>query len=46
MLTFVIRRSLLIIPNVILLTALLFWGVTALLGSPAAMMLGEDASPE
>ncbi len=46
MLTFIIRRSLLIIPNVILLTALLFWGVTALLGSPAAMMLGEDASPE
>jgi peptide/nickel transport system permease protein len=24
----------------------LFWGVSALLGSPAAMMLGEDASPE
>lgn len=46
MLPFIIRRSLLIIPNVILLTALLFWGVTALLGSPAAMMLGEDASPE
>ncbi len=38
MLPFIIRRSLLIIPNVILLTALLFWGVTALLGSPAAMM--------
>jgi len=46
MLNYIIRRSLLIIPNVILLTALLFWSVTALLGSPAAMMLGEDASPQ
>jgi peptide/nickel transport system permease protein len=40
---FIVRRLLLIIPNVILLTALLFWGVTGLLGSPADMMLGEDA---
>jgi peptide/nickel transport system permease protein len=46
MLPYIIRRCLLIIPNVIFLTALLFWGVSALLGSPAAMMLGEDASPE
>ena len=46
MLTYILRRILLIIPNVVLLTVLLFWGVTSLLGSPAAMMLGEDASPE
>lgn len=46
MLILVVRRVLLIIPNVILLTALLFWSVSALLGSPAAMMLGEDADPE
>lgn len=45
MLTYIIRRVLLIIPNIILLTVLLFWGVSALLGSPAGMMLGEDASP-
>ncbi|MGE4657767.1 MAG: ABC transporter permease, partial [Gammaproteobacteria bacterium] len=45
MLTYIIRRVLLIIPNIVLLTVLLFWGVSALLGSPAGMMLGEDASP-
>ena len=28
------------------LTALLFFSVTTLLGSPATMMLGEDATPE
>lgn len=41
---FIVRRILLIIPNVILLTGLLFWGVFGLLGSPSAVMLGEDAS--
>ncbi len=43
MLKLVIRRLLLIVPNVVLLTLLLFWSVSALLGSPAGMMLGEDA---
>jgi peptide/nickel transport system permease protein len=43
---FIVRRILLIVPNVILLTALLFWGVTSFLGSPADMMLGEDADME
>lgn len=46
MLTLIVRRVLLLIPNVILLTALLFWSVSALLGSPVAMMLGEDADVE
>lgn len=45
MLTLIVRRVLLIIPNAILLTMLLFWGVSGLLGSPAGMMLGEDADP-
>ncbi len=46
MLNYILRRVFLLVPNVILLTLLLFYGVTGLLGNPAAMMLGEDASPE
>lgn len=46
MLTVIVRRLLLAIPTMIALTALLFFSLTALLGSPAAMMLGQDASPE
>jgi len=46
MLTFVVRRLLLAIPTVIAVTALLFLSVTTLLGSPASMMLGENATPE
>lgn len=46
MLTVIARRLLLMIPNIVLLTFLLFFGVASLLGSPAAMMLGQDASPE
>jgi peptide/nickel transport system permease protein len=46
MLTLVARRLLLVVPNIVLLTFLLFAGVTSFLGSPAAMMLGEDASPQ
>jgi peptide/nickel transport system permease protein len=42
----IIRRIALMIPNVILLTFLLFASVATLLGSPAAMMLGQEASPE
>ena len=46
MLTVVVRRLLLAIPTMIALTALLFFSLTALLGSPAALMLGQDASPD
>lgn len=45
MITHIVRRLLLMIPNVFLLTFLLFASVAAFLGSPAAMMLGQDASP-
>lgn len=41
----VVRRILLVIPNVTLLTILLFWSVYSLLGTPVGMMLGEDADP-
>lgn len=46
MLTVIVRRLLLTIPTMIALTALLFFSLTSLLGSPAAMMLGQDASPD
>lgn len=46
MLTLIARRLLLVVPNMLLLTFLLFAGVTSFLGSPADMMLGEDASPQ
>lgn len=46
MFAMIISRSLMIIPNVILLTFLLFASVTSFLGTPAAIMLGEDASPQ
>jgi peptide/nickel transport system permease protein len=42
----VARRLLLAIPTTIVLTFLLFVSVSALLGSPAEMMLGQDASPD
>jgi peptide/nickel transport system permease protein len=46
MLTLILRRLLLVLPNLFLLTFLLFASITSLLGSPAAMMLGEEASPQ
>ena len=46
MLALVIRRIALAIPTMVALTALLFFSLTALLGSPAGMMLGQDASTE
>jgi peptide/nickel transport system permease protein len=46
MLTLIIRRLLLAVPNVVLISALLFFSVSGLLGSPAGLMLGQDASPE
>ena len=45
MLTAIVRRVLLVIPNIFLLTALLFWSVFSLLGTPVEMMLGRDADP-
>jgi peptide/nickel transport system permease protein len=44
-LTHIARRLLLAIPTLLALTALLFFSITKLLGTPATMMLGEDASP-
>jgi len=46
MLSFIIHRLLLAIPTILAITALLFFSVTTLLGSPATMMLGENATPE
>ncbi|MCR8549233.1 ABC transporter permease [Salipiger sp. P9] len=46
MLNFVLRRLMWVLPNIVLLTFLLFAVVTNWLGSPASMMLGTDASPE
>ena len=46
MLAHIIRRLLLAIPTLIALTALLFFSVTTILGTPASMMLGEDANPK
>jgi len=46
MLTLVVRRLLLAVPNLILISALLFFSVSGFLGSPAGLMLGADASPE
>jgi peptide/nickel transport system permease protein len=40
------RRLLWAVPSAILITALLFFSVAGLLGSPAALMLGEDATPQ
>ena len=42
----IVRRVLLMLLTGIAVSALLFFTVTQLLGSPAAMMLGQDASPE
>jgi len=46
MLVLIFSRVAIMVPNVILLTFLLFAAVTSFLGSPAAIMLGEEASPE
>ncbi len=46
MLRFILRRVSLMIPTALAVSALLFWAVTGLLGSPATMMLGQDASPQ
>jgi len=46
MLNLIIRRLLLGVPNVFIISALLFFSVSGLLGSPAAVLLGQDATPE
>jgi peptide/nickel transport system permease protein len=46
MIALIVRRILLIFPNLAIVTFILYVSVFALLGTPAAMMLGEDASKE
>src|SRR3954447_5094890 len=46
MLKLVLLRIATMLPTVVAIGALLFFSVSTLLGSPAAMMLGEDASPQ
>jgi peptide/nickel transport system permease protein len=43
---FIIRRVLLLVPNLVLLTFVMFAAMTKWLGSPAVMMLGRDAGPQ
>ena len=45
MLRLIARRVLLMLLTAVAVSALLFFAVTRLLGSPAEMMLGQDASP-
>ena len=46
MLTLIARRLLFGIPNVILISVLLYFSIFGVLGNPAALMLGIDATPE
>jgi peptide/nickel transport system permease protein len=46
MLGLIVRRVLLMLLIAVTISALLFFTVTQFLGSPAAMMLGQDASPQ
>lgn len=46
MLGLIARRMMLMVPTALAVSALLFFSVTMLLGSPATMMLGQDASPQ
>jgi peptide/nickel transport system permease protein len=46
MLTVIGRRLLWAAPNLVLVTALLFFSVASFFGNPAALMLGQDATPE
>jgi peptide/nickel transport system permease protein len=45
MFALIVRRVLLMLPTAFAVSALLFFAVTQWLGSPAEMMLGQDASP-
>lgn len=40
------RRLIWAVPNCVLITAILFFCVAGLLGNPAALMLGRDATPD
>jgi peptide/nickel transport system permease protein len=46
MLSLIVRRLLLGIPNIVLISMLLFFTILGALGSPATLMLGLDATPE
>lgn len=46
MLTLIVRRLLIAVPTALALSALLFFSVSSILGSPATMLLGQEASPE
>lgn len=46
MLALVLSRIAIMVPNVVVLTFVLFTSVTSFLGTPAAIMLGENASPQ
>ena len=46
MLALIVRRLLIAVPTALALSALLFFAVSGLLGSPAGMLLGQEASPE
>ena len=46
MMALIVRRLLFILPNLLLVTLILYVSVFSLLGTPAEMMLGEDASKE
>ena len=46
MLALIVKRMLFIVPNLLLVTLILYGSVFYLLGTPAALMLGEDASQE
>ncbi len=46
MIALIVRRSLLVLPNMVLITLILYVSVFWLLGTPATMMLGEDASKQ
>jgi peptide/nickel transport system permease protein len=45
MIALISLRILVMIPNIVILTFLLFASMTSFLGTPAAIMLGEEASP-
>jgi peptide/nickel transport system permease protein len=46
MIALIVRRIALILPNIVLVTLILYASVFLLLGTPSALMLGQDASKE
>lgn len=46
MLALLLRRVALLVPNLVLLTFVMFAAMTGWLGSPSMMMLGRDATPQ